>query len=224
MTSQIDKLFNEGLFYIDNEFFSTYSINLDNWALELKNCFYNPNYEIKQVNNDGIKIKTINGDLLFLYSPETAKAYKAILNHFTPLLKTGLFEIENKKIAYSENFITNDDSFRFHFDRNDFTVVFYLSDAPKFPLVMYPLVRPNGMLKLFIRGTLMRYAWFKYVTLFKKKYVIYPKIGKIVCFLGNQNLHGISASKESNDMNRFSVQLAFNFTNKNEQIINYYGE
>lgn len=126
-----------------------------------------------------------------------------------------MFEIENKKIAYSSNLITKGDSFRHHFDRHDFTAVIYLSDAPEFPLVMYPLVRPHGILKSLIKGNLMRYMWFKYVTCFKKKHVIFPSVGKAVVFLGTENLHGvIPVQNTDNDSFRISVQFGFNFTDR----------
>ena len=87
---------------------------------------------------------------------------------------------------------------------------------------MYPLVRPKNEVP--IKSALMRFLWLKYVTLFKKKYVVYPEIGKIVCFLGNQNLHGVFANKKREYTDRISVQFAFNFTNKNVQAADYYGE
>ena len=103
MTTKIEQLFRNGIIDIDDSFFLNHSIDVNAWALELQKCFFNENNsEIKEVNNDGIKIKTINGDFLLENSPETAKAYKAVFEEFSPLFKTGLFEIKNKKIQLKE--------------------------------------------------------------------------------------------------------------------------
>lgn len=209
------ELFKDG-YYIGESFSSIDTIN--NIAEELKIAFESKN--IIKVNNDGINIKTINGNELLSRSSSTRELYNRIL---VLLRETfgDVEELDDNKIGISANFLSKEENnFRLHFDRNQLTVVIYITNSNNFPLVVYPKMREDPRF----------YDGEGFPPVKSKKDVqpvkIYPKKGLGIVFWGRTTLHGVvfEPSRHSDAVQpRYSLQFAFDLHKSDYDGEAYYG-
>lgn len=203
-----------GYFIIENIEKIASGVILNDIYLELKNAFKSKN--VINVNNDGINIFTLNGDDLLNESKLTEMLYQNVLG----MLRTNfssLIELQDKKIGISSNFMDNDQQqFRFHFDRNQLTVVIYLSECVSLPLALYPLIREDPRTSA---NSQMRPI--ENIEPVK----IYPTPGRAVVFWGRRTLHGVMLEKKINSLliERYSLQFGFDLSEFSYDNESYYG-
>jgi hypothetical protein len=155
------------------------------------------------VNTDGIKLKTINGDELLSSIPQITTIYnkiKMILLKSFPLL----VDLKDKTIGISANLIEGThDNFRMHFDRNQLTVVIYLNTLNCLPLSIFPNVRVD------VKNISEKP---KFSLSDKTSVDIFPLQGRTIIFYGNRTYHGV-VNKEGAFLNvkRYTLQFAFDF-------------
>lgn len=171
------------------------------------------------VNEDGIKIFTLNGLSLLTFIPEVLTLY----NHSYTLIKekyyNNLTHLTEVDVAISANILSsnNSDKFRMHFDRNQITCIIYLSNNPHMPLKLYPDVRLDPLIYGKVEFELSNF----------QSVYIQPNINKALIFNGNRSFHGIEYTNNKktviNDL-RFSIQFGFNIAEKlNLPKDKYYG-
>lgn len=192
---------------------------IDEIAIELKQAFKTE--QTIKVDNDGINIATLNGDHLLSKSNATATLYALILDKLKAEYAT-ICELEDNKIGLSANLLyKRDNQFRLHFDRNQLTVLTYITQSPNFPLVLYPFMREDP--RTYTQGKFPPVKDKSKVTPIK----VYPKPGLSVFFWGRVSLHGVlfEATTETSDIeHRYSLQFAFDLEKTNYEGENYYGK
>ena len=180
--------------------------------------------DVIRVNNDGIIISTINGNELLSKSSLASEMYKLTFDLLSDSF-FNVFELCDKRIAISANLLNSvNDGFRLHFDRNQITVVLYLSLNPSFPLILYPLVRKDP--RVFQSDANKRID-----VKCEKKIKIYPKPGLAVVFWGRRTLHGVLCEKTENaegvtstpSNDRLSLQFGFDLDKFSYNGESYYG-
>ena len=190
-----------------------------NISQELTSTFNGP--DIIKVNDDGINIKTVNGNQLLTSSPSTEKLYRQVLAFLTKELGM-IYELEDNKIGISANLLEScHDNFRLHFDRNQLTVVIYITESENFPLVLYPKMREDPR----------TYPGNSHPPVKPKEQTtpvkVYPEPGLGVLFWGRRTLHGISfenPNKQPTIGARYSLQFAFDLTKTDYSGEQYYGK
>lgn len=185
---------------------------------ELDSAFYN-NETIK-VDGDGIRIKTLNGVDLLNISPYTQILYNKVLFMLQKEFEC-IYELDDQKIGISANLLVDSsDQFRLHFDRNQVTIVIYLTESPQFPLELYPLMREDPRAEGKTSPQLVK------STTDVQSVTISPTPGKAVCFWGRRTIHGISYKPEKINIKceaRYSLQFAFDLEKTSYNGEQYYG-
>jgi hypothetical protein len=178
-------------------------------------CAFQENESIKNVNTDGIVIKTLNGDNLLISCPSSRILYNDTFNYLKEEFDGHIFELQEKNIGISSNLLSGtSDEFRLHFDRNQVTVVIYLNENQNYPLVLYPNIRldPNEIKKE------------ELFTLDDKTPIrIYPKPNLGIIFYGRRTIHGVVNEEKLTSTYRYSLQFAFDLQNWNYSGQDYYG-
>ncbi|MEM1189397.1 MAG: hypothetical protein AAGI72_12780 [Pseudomonadota bacterium] len=173
-----------------------------------------------QVDSDGINITTLNGADLLSRSEATGDLYTLVLDHLRAELGE-VFEVEDQRIGISANLLTAESNqFRFHFDRNQLTVIIYISASSNFPLVLYPLMRDDP--RHFpedapppVKGRDEEQA-----------VKVYPRPGLVIAFWGRRTIHGIRFEAPQDGQSiapRYSLQFAFDLEDSDYRGENYYG-
>lgn len=166
------------------------------------------------VDNDDIKIHTLNGENLLIHSPASKYLYDYSFNYLSSHLPN-LIELDDKTIGMSANYMNKDDDrFRLHFDRNEITLVIYLNDNNAFPLTIYPNVRDDP-----------RSVGHKQTFELQSKIptVITPKQNVATIFYGRRSFHGIHPAKCLATTARYSLQFAFDLSKQSYKGECYYG-
>jgi hypothetical protein len=191
---------------IYNKLFNLYERNFDN-----------DNY----VDNDGIKIFTINGFHLLKNIPEVLTLYNYTFKLIKNNYHSNLVHLNEIDIAISANILSysKSDSFRLHFDRNQITCIIYLSNNSLMPLKLYSNVRLDPLI----------FGKKEFILLNFNSILVFPKKNSALIFNGNRSFHGIEFLNNDNDNDinddlRLSIQFAFNLS-KAFNFINegYYG-
>ncbi|MEA5578502.1 hypothetical protein [Anabaena sp. UHCC 0451] len=209
----IEKLNEEGFVMIENYVQNTIVKELEN---QIKNAFTSE--QVIYVNNDGIVISTINGNELLSRSPLTCELYKSTLN-FLKSCFSEIVEIDDTTIGISANKLNSkNDRFRLHFDRNQLTIIIYLTANLNFPLVLYPLVRQDPRI---FKDEMDK----KINLIHNNKINIYPQPGLCVMFWGRRTLHGVIFEERKKNCidDRLSIQFAFDLDNFSYDNEYYYG-
>ncbi len=173
-----------------------------------------------RVDSDGIRITTLNGAELLSRSEATEDLYALVLDHLRAEFRE-VHEIEDQRIAISANLlVAESDQFRFHFDRNQLTVIIYLSASENFPLLLYPFMRedPRHFPEDSPPPVKDRDG--------EQPVKLYPQPGLAVAFWGRRTIHGIEfeAPREGESVQpRYSLQFAFDLEDSDYRGESYYG-
>jgi hypothetical protein len=209
-----EQLYKEGFVVIDNYVPNTIFQDLKQ---QIKHAFLSKG--VIYVNNDGIVISTINGNELLSQSSLTSEIYKSTLDLLSNSFSK-VFELDDNKIAISANRLSSEnDQFRLHFDRNQLTIIIYLTCNYNFPLILYPLVRKDPRI--------FKNEMNKQINIKSHKQIkIYPEPGRSVIFWGRRTLHGIVFEKTGKKCvdDRLSLQFAFDLDKFNYDEEYYYGK
>lgn len=168
------------------------------------------------VNKDGIHIQTKNGSELIQDVPETLAIHDQIHASMAASIPS-LMKLTDLPVAVSANLLKRDQghSFRYHFDRNEYTAVLYLSANRGLPLCIHPKIRTDPE-----DG---ESTWL-YDQLSRTPARIEPEPGRLVCFHARTSLHGvISDPNAASDTDRISLQLAFDTRRRSFEDQHYYG-
>lgn len=154
------------------------------------------------VDNDGVHIQTKNGASLISELPEIKRIHDFIHSCMASSIEN-LRVIGDLPVAISANLLRAEDghTFRYHFDRNEYTAVIYLTENQEFPLSLYPNIRTDPLVG--------DSTW-----LYEKDTIapinIAPNPGRLVAFRGRTCLHGvINHSANSTATERLSLQFAY---------------
>lgn len=168
------------------------------------------------VNNDGVFINTKNGRNLISDLPQIKKIHDLIYFEILKFDKN-LLVVEDLPVAISANLLRPEDGhmFRYHFDRNEYTAVLYLTENQDFPLQIYPNIRTDP-----VGGDS--------VWLYQQENVkpasITPRLGRLVVFRGRTCLHGIVGNtKGLPGEERISLQFAYDTRFVSFKAQSYYG-
>lgn len=174
--------------------------------LKLLNLYLTDSAKGLFVNEDGIKIFTINGLSLLVNIPEILELYKYTYKLIKEKYYCDLEHLTEADVAISANILSynNSDKFRMHFDRNQITCIIYLTNNEDMPLKLYPNVRPDPLIYGKVEFDLSKF----------QSVYIYPNINKALIFKGNRSFHGIECieNKKSECDQRISMQFAFNIS------------
>jgi hypothetical protein len=209
-----EKLYKEGFIVIDNYVPNTIFQDLKQ---QIRDAFLSE--DVIRVNNDGIVISTINGNELLSQSSLTSQIYKSTLDLLSNSFSK-VFELDDNKIAISANRLsTANDQFRLHFDRNQLTVIVYLTSNYNFPLILYPLVRKDPRI--------FKNEMNKKININSSKQIkIYPEPRRSIIFWGRKTLHGVIFEKTDRKCvdDRLSLQFGFDLDKFNYDEEYYYGK
>lgn len=168
------------------------------------------------VDNDGVHIKTRNGSTLVSELPEIEKIYLEIHAHMAGQI-ANLLVLEDLPVAISANFLRQEQghSFRYHFDRNEYTAVLYLTDSPDLPLCIHPKIRTDPAVG--------ESLWL-YEKESRTPVRVDPSPGRLVCFHARTSLHGVISSPDvTSTTDRISLQFAFDTRRRSFEDQQYYG-
>ncbi|MFN7212697.1 MAG: hypothetical protein ACK5XH_04835 [Lysobacteraceae bacterium] len=168
------------------------------------------------VDNDGVHIKTRNGQVLIAELPEIEQLYREVHAHMAAGI-ANLLVLDDLPVAISANYLRRDQghSFRYHFDRNEYTAVLYLTDSPDLPLCIHPKIRTDPALG--------ESAW-QYEKDARVPVRVDPRPGRLVCFHARTSLHGVIVSPEvTSNTDRISLQFAFDTRRRSFDDQPYYG-
>lgn len=168
------------------------------------------------VNNDGVFINTKNGKHLISEFPQIKLFYDLIYSKILRFDKN-LLVVEDLPVAISANLLRPEDGhvFRYHFDRNEYTAVLYLTENHDFPLQIYPNIRTDP-----VEGDSV---WL-YQQESVKPVSITPRQGRLVVFRGRTCLHGIVGNtKRLPGEERISLQFAYDTRFVSFKAQSYYG-
>lgn len=172
--------------------------------------------EVINVNVDGIKLKSLNGDELLSLIPSVGDLFRRTKEKLSYSFSS-VVELKDKKIGISANLIEGDhDNFRMHFDRNQLTVVIYLNTLNCLPLSIFPNVRVD------IKNMSEKPEF----SLSDKNAIdIYPLQGRAIIFYGNRTLHGVVNKEGASPLEkRYTLQFAFDFYDFDYGNESYYGK
>lgn len=170
----------------------------------------------KEIDEDGIKIITLNGKKLIDEIPEIEIVGDFVFKNLkaqVPRLKK-LIDLE---VGTSVNLMQErlGHKFRPHFDRNEYTVVIYLTNNPNFPIKIYPNIRTDPLLG--------NPTWLYEKNQLAAK-VVYPKPGLAIVFKGRTCLHGVEYEGDLiTGEDRVSIQFAFDTKKLSFREQKYYG-
>jgi hypothetical protein len=168
------------------------------------------------VDNDGVNIKTRNGSTLVRELPEIEKIYLKI--HATMAAHIAdLLVLDDLPVAISANLLRQElgHSFRYHFDRNEYTAVLYLTDSPELPLCIHPKIRTDPA----VGDSLWLYEKES-----RAPIRVDPSPGRLVCFHARTSLHGVISSPDvPSTTDRISLQFAFDTRRRSFKDQQYYG-
>lgn len=176
--------------------------------------------KVIKVDDDGIRVSTLNGDSLISMSGSSFRLYNRVLDFLRSSFEC-VYELEDKRIGISANLLSGDnDKFRMHFDRNQITVVLYVTYNSEFPLILYPFMREDP--RLFSGGSPPLLRPVDEAEAIK----VYPKPGLATIFLGRRTLHGISYEEGLSGRGgpRYSLQFAFDLKETDYSGEKYYGK
>jgi hypothetical protein len=168
------------------------------------------------VDNDGVHINTKNGGCLVLELPEIKLIHDFIYSCMASSIEK-LLVIDDLPVAISANLLKHEvgHTFRYHFDRNEYTAVLYLTENEEFPLRLYPNIRTDPLLG-------------DSVWLYQQEAAtpinIAPTPGRLVVFRGRTCLHGVI--RDSTDLpatERISLQFAYDTRFLSFETQAYYG-
>ncbi len=168
------------------------------------------------VDNDGVHIKTRNGEVLIAELPEIEQLYQQVYAHMAAGIDN-LLVLDDLPVAISANYLHRDQghSFRYHFDRNEYTAVLYLTDSPDLPLCIHPKIRTDPALG--------ESVW-QYEKDARAPVRVDPSPGRLVCFHARTSLHGVISSPEvTSTTDRISLQFAFDTRRRTFEDQQYYG-
>lgn len=168
------------------------------------------------VDNDGVHIKTRNGEVLIAGLPEIEQLYRQVHAHMAARI-AHLLMLDDLPVAISANYLRRDQghSFRYHFDRNEYTAVLYLTDSPDLPLCIHPKIRTDPALG--------ESVW-HYAKDARDPVQVDPRPGRLVCFHARTSLHGvISRPGVPSTTERISLQFAFDTRRRSFEDQPYYG-
>lgn len=168
------------------------------------------------VGNDGVHIKTRNGEVLIGELPEIEQLYREVHAHLAAGI-AHLLMLDDLPVAISANYLRRDQghSFRYHFDRNEYTAVLYLTDSPDLPLCIHPKIRTDPALG--------ESVW-QYEKDAREPVRVDPRPGRLVCFHARTSLHGVIVSPEvTSTTDRISLQFAFDTRRRSFEDQAYYG-
>jgi len=154
------------------------------------------------VDNDGVRINTKNGVSLISELPEIKLIHDFIYSRMAKSIEN-LLIIDDLPVAISANQLRHEDghAFRYHFDRNEYSAVLYLTENKDFPLRLYPNIRTDPLVGLSI--------WL-YSQEATAPINISPTPGRLVVFRGRTCLHGVSRNPtDSPETERISLQFAY---------------
>ncbi|WP_397607467.1 hypothetical protein [Silanimonas sp.] len=168
------------------------------------------------VDNDGVHIKTRNGEALIAELPEIEQLYQQVYAQMAAGI-ANLLVLDDLPVAISANYLRRDQghSFRYHFDRNEYTAVLYLTDSPDLPLCIHPKIRTDPALG--------ESVW-QYERDARVPVRVDPSPGRLVCFHARTSLHGVISSPEvPSTTDRISLQFAFDTRRRSFEDQQYYG-
>ena len=169
-----------------------------------------------EVDRDGIRIQTLNGQTLVAAIPELQLLHDNIHARLAESI-AGLLMLDDLPVAISANLLRpgQGHAFRYHFDRNEHTAVLYLSDCADLPLCLHPNIRTDPM-----DGE----ATWHYRQDTRQPIRIDPRPGRLVCFHGRTTLHGvIPDSAPHSKCDRVSLQFAYDTRRRSFENQEYYG-
>jgi hypothetical protein len=180
---------------------------------ELSEAFHQRN-SIKQVDQDNIKIKSLNGSDLLDFCPSVHKIYLQTFHLLKENFDT-VYELSDSKIGISANYLNSStDKFRLHFDRNQLTVVIYLNQCKSFPMLMYTNVRRDPI----VTGAKDNFSIDENCPV-----KIYPEPNLALIFYGRRSFHGVMNESNGLPSDRYSLQFAFDLQPHSYQNESYYG-
>lgn len=168
------------------------------------------------VDNDGVNIKTRNGEVLISGLPEIEQLYREVHLHMAASIAQ-LLMLVDLPVAISANYLCRDQghSFRYHFDRHEYTAILYLTDSPDLPLCIHPKIRTDPALG--------ESVWY-YAKNARDPVQVDPRPGRLVCFQARTSLHGvISRPDVRSTTDRISLQFAFDTRRRSFEDQAYYG-
>jgi hypothetical protein len=168
------------------------------------------------VDNDGVRIKTRNGEVLIAELPEIEQLYQQVYAQMAAGI-ANLLVLDDLPVAISANYLRRDQghAFRYHFDRNEYTAVLYLTDSPDLPLCIHPKIRTDPALG--------ESVW-HYERDARVPVRVDPSPGRLVCFHARTSLHGvISRPDATSTTDRISLQFAFDTRRRSFEDQQYYG-
>jgi hypothetical protein len=168
------------------------------------------------VDNDGVHIRTKNGSDLIGELPEVKALHDAIHACMARSI-TNLLTLDDLPVAISANLLRQEQghSFRYHFDRNEYTAVLYLTENEELPLCLYPKIRTDP---------LENEAIWLYQRESQTPVSVIPVPGRLVCFHARTCLHGvISRADAKSTGDRISLQFAYDTRVRQFEDQQYYG-
>lgn len=168
------------------------------------------------VDNDGVHINTKNGASLISELPGIKLIHDFIYSRMASSIEK-LLVIDDLPVAISANLLRHEDghAFRYHFDRNEYTAVLYLTENQGFPFRLYPNIRTDPLLG--------DSTWL-YQQDATAPINIAPIPGRLVVFRGRTCLHGVIRNPIDAPANeRISLQFAYDTRFLGFETQTYYG-
>lgn len=176
-----------------------------------------------------LHFRTFNGDEIKTHAPSVSELYYALLPLVREVFCQPLHTMDNLRIGMSVNVLSAGDKFALHYDRNEATVIFYLTNQSEGALTIYPRWRVLIWNRYRFPFSLLQVALdLRLKTSFLRRWInprkVLPKRGRVLLMQGTKCLHGMEPFQGGD--RRISIQLAYVRSNEGfseSETRSYYG-